>query len=164
VLDPHPRRHGASPAIGERLGRRARGEPDPAPSRDARFPRRAAGGPSPQPALSAAALQLERRLREAGQEPPIDSELEPVEAGELAALRAAGRAVRVGRNLHFHPEALADVRRRILEHLERRRSITLAELRDDLGTTRKFAQALLEHFDSEKLTRRVGDAHLLRRR
>ena len=42
-------------------------------------------------------------------------------------------------------------------------SITIGQLRDELGTTRKFAQALLEHFDAEKVTRRVGDAHVLRR-
>ena len=42
-------------------------------------------------------------------------------------------------------------------------SVTIAQLRDDLSTSRKFAQALLEHFDGEKVTRRVGDAHILRR-
>jgi selenocysteine-specific elongation factor len=40
--------------------------------------------------------------------------------------------------------------------------VTLAQLRDELGTSRKFAQALLEHFDAEKLTIRRGDAHFLR--
>ena len=43
-------------------------------------------------------------------------------------------------------------------------SITLAQLRDELNTSRKFAQALLEHFDSEKLLIRRGEAHVLRRR
>jgi len=43
-------------------------------------------------------------------------------------------------------------------------SVTLAQLRDALGTSRKFAQALLEHFDAEKVTIRRGDQHLLRRR
>jgi selenocysteine-specific elongation factor len=41
--------------------------------------------------------------------------------------------------------------------------VTLAQLRDEFGTSRKFAQALLEHFDSEKLTLRRGDEHVLRR-
>jgi selenocysteine-specific elongation factor len=41
-------------------------------------------------------------------------------------------------------------------------AVTLAQLRDELGTSRKFAQALLEHFDGAKVTRRVGDAHVLR--
>ena len=45
-----------------------------------------------------------------------------------------------------------------------RGQITLAEVRDLLGTSRKYAQALLEHMDSEGLTLRVGDARRLRRR
>ena len=41
--------------------------------------------------------------------------------------------------------------------------MTLAQLRDELGTSRKFAQAILEHLDSEKLTIRRGDSHHIRR-
>jgi selenocysteine-specific elongation factor len=41
--------------------------------------------------------------------------------------------------------------------------VTLAQLRDELGTSRKFAQALLEHLDAEKVTIRRGDAHYVRR-
>ena len=42
--------------------------------------------------------------------------------------------------------------------------LTLAEARDLLGTSRRYAQALLEHMDSEGMTLRVGDARRLRRR
>jgi selenocysteine-specific elongation factor len=37
-------------------------------------------------------------------------------------------------------------------------------VRDELGTSRKYAQALLEHLDAAKVTRRRGDEHVLRRR
>jgi selenocysteine-specific elongation factor len=94
-------------------------------------------------------------------EPPIDSELDE---SDLRALRQAGRAIRVSRNLHYHHEVLADARARVIALAERNGgSITLAGLRDELATSRKFAQALLEHFDSEKLTIRHGDDHVLRR-
>ncbi|MBA3840389.1 MAG: SelB C-terminal domain-containing protein, partial [Thermoleophilaceae bacterium] len=33
-----------------------------------------------------------------------------------------------------------------------------------LATSRRYAQALLEHLDAKKVTRRAGDAHVLRRR
>src|SRR5205807_9574089 len=108
--------------------------------------------------LSPSAIALEQRLKEAGFEPPLDSELDP---GDLAALRASGRAVRVSKALHYHPEVLSDVRRRVVE-LAGERGVTLAQLRDELGTSRKFAQALLEHLDSEKVTIRRGDAHHVR--
>ena len=38
--------------------------------------------------------------------------------------------------------------------------ITLAEVRDMFQTSRKYAQALLEHLDAEKVTRRVGDERI----
>jgi selenocysteine-specific elongation factor len=94
-------------------------------------------------------------------EPPLDAELD---AGDLAALRDAGRAVRVSKSLHYHADVLADIRARLVEIAARNGgSVTLAQLRDELATSRKFAQALLEHFDSEKVTIRRGDEHVLRR-
>jgi selenocysteine-specific elongation factor len=42
--------------------------------------------------------------------------------------------------------------------------VTLSEVRDELGTSRKFAQALLEHLDSERVTIRRDDVHYVRRR
>ena len=115
----------------------------------------------PQAELSASAQELERRLREAGVEPPLDSELDGT---DLAALRDARRAVRVSKTLHYHADVLGDIRRRLVELAERGGgAVTLAQLRDELGTSRKFAQALLEHFDAERLTIRRGDEHVLRR-
>ena len=167
VLDAHPDRHGPGREVTARLTRRARGEPDPAPAgrrRSARPPRAPADSPVPR-ALSPAARALVARLRTAGFEPPAESELAPEEACELGALRETGQAVRVGRVLHYHPDALADVESRLVSVLEREGSISLAELRDELDTSRKFAQALLEHFDGVRLTRRLpDDRRVLRRR
>ncbi len=163
VLDAHPRKHGPSRDLLARLERLSRGEPaEPQPSSPADSAPPAAEPATPA-ALSPGALELEARLRAAGAEPPIESELGEA-AAELPALRAAGRAVRVGRSLHYHPEALAEIQARVVDHCERHGSITIAALRDELGTTRKFAQALLEHFDAAKLTRRRGDEHVLRGR
>jgi selenocysteine-specific elongation factor len=115
--------------------------------------------------LSVAALALEQRLRKAAHAPPIESELTADEQKELPALRAAGRVVRVGRTLHYHVDALADVERLVVDLIERDGRLTLATLRDELETSRKFAQALLEHFDGQKLTRRLpDDSRVLRRR
>jgi selenocysteine-specific elongation factor len=44
-------------------------------------------------------------------------------------------------------------------------AITLARLRDELGTSRKHAQALLEHLDAARVTKRLpDDSRVLRRR
>ena len=105
--------------------------------------------------------------------------LEPRGVGELASaagvssqtaaralerLAAAGAVTRVGPALHFDRQALARARAEVEELCERDGAVTIAGLRDRLETSRKYAQALLEHFDSAGVTRRVGDEHVLRRR
>ena len=148
---PEPRDAGPARAAGPRAKRRnrpdglagpdARRESGPGTRREAR-PSRTPARPTIEP-LSDSALALERRLRDAGVEPPLDSELD---AADLAALRDAGRAVRVSKNLHYHAEVLRDIRTRLVALAERHGgAVTLAQLRDELGTSRKFAQALLEH-------------------
>ena len=54
-------------------------------------------------------------------------------------------------------KALAQVKKDIGE----RGSVTLADFRDEIGTTRKFAIAILEYFDRMKLTKLSGDARVL---
>jgi selenocysteine-specific elongation factor len=162
VLDPHARRHGRRPEVLARLERLRRGEPEPEPQPAA--PAAPEPGPAETPALSPAALALEARLREAGHEPPSEADL-GADAAELAALRAAGRAVRVGRSLHAHPDAIAAVRARVTAIVDAEGAITLGRLRDELGTSRKYAQALLEHLDAVRVTRRLADdSRVLRRR
>jgi selenocysteine-specific elongation factor len=114
--------------------------------------------------LDAGALALEARLRAAGAQPPSEQELGE-QARHLPALRAAGRAVRIGRSLHAHPEALAEVRAAVERLIAEEGSVTLARLRDELQTSRKYAQALLEHLDAAHVTRRLpDDSRVLRRR
>ncbi len=153
VLDPAPRRHGPSRDLLARLQRLERGEPEPeAPPAEApKPPQRVPLGPR--------ALALEERLREAGHEPPLDDDPEL-----LTALREHGRAVRLGPTMHVHADALDEVHDLVVETIERDGQITLAQLRDELKTSRKYAQAYLEHFDATKVTLRRGEARVLRRR
>jgi selenocysteine-specific elongation factor len=167
VLDPAPRRHGPSRELVARLERLERGE-EAQPSVRHGGPE-SAGEEVPgadlrervvRAKLAPTALALEKRLLDAGLAPPLDRELD---SADLAALRAAGRAVRVSRTLHYHRDVLDAARQRIVALAEQGGgAVTLAQLRDELGTSRKFAQALLEHFDSEKVTIRRGDAHYVR--
>jgi selenocysteine-specific elongation factor len=117
----------------------------------------AGGGAAPdRPVLDDAALALEERLRAAGYEPPTEAELGE-QAGHLATLHAHGRATRIGRSMHAHPEAIEHVRAVVERVASEEGSITLARLRDELGTSRKYAQALLEHLDAARVTRRQED-------
>ena len=82
----------------------------------------------------------------------------------LEVLTRRGAAVRVDRDLWFDHGAVDEARERLKEALARLPQITLAEYRDVLATGRRHAQALLELFDREGLTRRRGDARALRAR
>ena len=64
--------------------------------------------------------------------------------------------------MHIHRDALADVARRVTALIERDGPLTLAALRDELQTSRRYAQALLEALDAERVTLRVGDERVLR--
>jgi selenocysteine-specific elongation factor len=74
-----------------------------------------------------------------------------------------GLAVRVSPDTYYERVALDRLRARALEIAGERGEITLRELRDALGTSRKYAQALLEYLDATKATVRHGDRHVLRR-
>ena len=58
-----------------------------------------------------------------------------------------------------------DVYNRILQtaqaHFEDHDSLTLAQLRDLLQTSRKYSQAIIEYFDKIHITRKDGDIHYL---
>jgi selenocysteine-specific elongation factor len=83
-----------------------------------------------------------------------------VEDAELAAyLESAGKLKRVGDGFAVSSE-LYERGREALRTLE---PITLAAFRDAVGISRRTAQLLLERFDADGLTRRVGDERVLRR-
>jgi selenocysteine-specific elongation factor len=106
-----------------------------------------------------AAELLERELAGAG--------LEPVKTGDPVLARyleEEGRLVRVGDGYAIGRAAYERARAALVEECERTGSITLARFRDLLGTSRRPAQLLLERFDADGATRRVGDERVLRRR
>ena len=61
----------------------------------------------------------------------------------------------------FGADAYAEMVVRIKDHIRAEGSITLGGVRDLFGTSRKYAQALLEHLDAKKIPRRVGDTREL---
>jgi selenocysteine-specific elongation factor len=61
----------------------------------------------------------------------------------------------------FLPETYEEIVGRIRGRIEREGSITLPEVRDMFGSSRKYAQALLEHLDDTGVTKRVGDKRVL---
>jgi selenocysteine-specific elongation factor len=83
-----------------------------------------------------------------------------VDRGELAELVRRGLVV-AREGVYFAPSAIDAAARRVAELLvENPEGVTVAQVRDGLGTTRKHALPLLAHFDATGVTRRRGDLRI----
>ena len=98
------------------------------------------------------AATLEAAVREEGFGRVDDTELGTY-------LEREGRLYRVGDGFAVSP----DLYERGLAAIRELSPITIASVRDRLGISRRIAQLLLERFDADGLTRRVGDERVLRR-
>jgi selenocysteine-specific elongation factor len=76
-------------------------------------------------------------------------------------LIAQGKVVRVSDNIIFAAPSYQEMVLKITAQIKAGGKVELGEVRDMFGTSRKYAQALLEYLDREKVTRRVGDDRVL---
>ena len=83
---------------------------------------------------------------------------------ELARfLERNGRLVRLGEGYAVSPKTYEHARALVVEECDAAGRIALARFRDLMGCGRRDAQLLLERLDADGVTRRVGDARVLRR-
>ncbi|MFQ5830327.1 MAG: selenocysteine-specific translation elongation factor [Candidatus Methylomirabilia bacterium] len=113
--------------------------------------------------------RLEREFRSAAAAPPSPVEalgkvgLSGAEEHELFQLLLEDRRlVRVKESLFFHAEALRAIEESLTNYLKKKKEITPGEVKDLLGVSRKYAIPLLEYFDGQRLTVRMGDRRVLR--
>ena len=78
----------------------------------------------------------------------------------LAVLAEDGSIVRVAEGIAFGREAYDRMVAETLALIDTHGSVTLAQFRDAIGTTRKYAQAVMEYLDARRITRRVGDTRV----
>ncbi|WPC42912.1 selenocysteine-specific translation elongation factor [Clostridium sp. JS66] len=99
--------------------------------------------------------------------PPKYSELEEKQEDKKSfkmifdSLLDEGIIVKVSEDCLFLKEDYDKVKELIVNFINTNGSLTLAQLRDELNTSRKYAMALIEHFDGIKLTKRVDDKRVL---
>jgi len=89
--------------------------------------------------------------------------LKVADAGLARALEQEGRLVRLGGGEALSAAAYERARELLVGECASAGEITLARFRDLIGTGRRPAQLLLERFDADGVTRRVGDRRVLRR-
>lgn len=122
------------------------------------------------PGRQAAVAALEQCFLEAQYQPPSVEEalaaqkLTHADDRELLqVLVDQQKLVRLKGDLFYHREVLDEIEGQLRMHLEQQGDITAGEFRDLLHISRKYAIPLLEHFDNQRLTMRMGDKRVLRR-
>ncbi len=125
------------------------------------------------PKLSANQRKLKDKIvdehKKAGFQPPEPSSFVNQAAGNASALKdifevacAEGFLVKVTSDIFLHDDTSQEMHRKVIERLRNGPGATVAEIRDLLGTTRKFAVPLCEHLDRVGLTKREGDVRVLK--
>ncbi len=113
------------------------------------------------PEEQAAAAALLARFRTAPYTPPSAKEARLAVGPEvLAALVERQELMEVSDEVLLSHDAYEQMRQAVLDILASAGQITIADLRDRFKTSRRYAQAFLEHLDRLHVTRRQGDAHV----
>jgi selenocysteine-specific elongation factor len=102
------------------------------------------------------------RMRAAPYSPPSWKEGFQELGEELAAYYLeSGQGIQVSADVVFEASAYQAIVKIVLEGIAAKGGITVADLRDRLGASRKYALAFLEHLDRTGITRREGDIRRL---
>jgi selenocysteine-specific elongation factor len=80
----------------------------------------------------------------------------------LAVLVDRGDLMQVSPDVLFSRETYDSLVAGVRAHLAARQTITVAQVRDQFGTSRKYALALMEHLDAIGVTLRRGDERVLK--
>ena len=79
----------------------------------------------------------------------------------LESLLSSGELVMLTPQICLYRDTYTDIVETARKHFETNDSLTLAQLRDLLNTSRKYSQAIIEYFDKLHFTKKEGDVHYL---
>lgn len=115
--------------------------------------------------------QIIETYRAAGVQPPSLDEVRQQTPRNQAAVpqlialaAAAGDLVPISPEFYLHAEAERHIRHALEERLSTGQGLTVSQIREILGTSRKYAVPICEYLDRVGFTRREGDARLLAER
>jgi selenocysteine-specific elongation factor len=115
------------------------------------------------PATQAKVNALMEQFATAPYNPPSYADAESAIGAEaLHALIEQGKLERVNPSVLFTPAVVAEMQAWVVDTLHQQDEITAAQVRDRFNTSRKYAIAFLEYLDARHVTKRVGDARVLR--
>lgn len=109
--------------------------------------------------------------RDGGATPPnLKDVLEPLgmdfkeASGVFRLLQDQGEIVRLKDDMYYHCAALDGIKEKMLGFFADNEDMSAPDFKGITGLSRKYLIPVLEHFDKEKLTVRVGDVRRLRKR
>lgn len=80
----------------------------------------------------------------------------------LLVLEKEGKIVKIKEEMYFSSSFIRSVRESLVERLKKEGSITPSKFQEITKASRKYNIPLLEYFDREKVTLRIGDQRVLR--
>ncbi len=114
------------------------------------------------------AAKIEQILMETGIESPVEGKIRQMVDLErllfdkiMAALILKEKIVRLSDKVTYHSETIKLIEEIVLNYIKENGEITIAQLRDKLGVSTKYTQAILEYFSETGVTKRGKDYHTL---
>lgn len=103
-------------------------------------------------------------LEQAGFQPPLKEELltalkmQPKQLDDILKLMTKeGKLVRINETIYITKIVYDKMLAMLKDFYNKKKEMTVAEFRDVLGTSRKYALPFLEYLDTQRITMRVGD-------
>jgi selenocysteine-specific elongation factor len=113
--------------------------------------------------------KIERAFRETGLQPPFFKEVAATLPGPtrqhqdvLAWMVSQGILVKVKEDIYFHAEVIHELQQRLVAFLREQGEISTPQFKDMTQISRKYMIPLLEYFDAQRVTIRIGDTRRLR--
>lgn len=92
----------------------------------------------------------------------LEQEKDRANARHIIEAMEGSELVKLNHQYYIDKEAFDTALRELTDKIHRDGQITLAEFRDIIGTSRKYAMAILEYLDEAKITRKTDDVRVLR--
>jgi selenocysteine-specific elongation factor len=113
--------------------------------------------------------KLEKVYLEGGLQPPYFKDIKKDFSGNsgsdvLEVMIEEGLILKVKEDLYFHREPLEKLRNTLVHYLKKHGEITTPQFKEMTGASRKYTIPLIEYFDKNHVTVRVGDSRVLRKK
>jgi selenocysteine-specific elongation factor len=80
----------------------------------------------------------------------------------IGAMQGLGEVLHLEGDIYFHSKAVEEAKARLFDWAKKNEEISVSQFRELLNTTRKYALALLLHFDQQRITERVEDVRIIK--